>query len=331
MRSGSPKRTAALSRACLIRRRRGALAGEQALHTVDSLEAMLAQPNVNAVVVATPNSMHLEHALAAIDAGKHVMVEKPMALDFAQAQQIVESAERRGVVLSVFHNRRFDLDYQTVEQAIRSETLGRVFNVESRLGQWGSCVGPAAREWRPNWRNESSFGGGGLYDWGSHFHRSALAIDSSGQAAAPFSPSFAATSGRASQAATISRVLIDFDSGATGLVEINTTTTRPLPRWHLDGTNGSAFSPFSPEYDNEVWASLRFTPADGSPSRTLPPAGPGLNKAQIWESFARACTATDPRPSARSVLGTMALLDAARRSSAEGCAVAISDSRSWTD
>ena len=62
------------------------------------------------------------------------------------------------------------------------------------------------------------------------------------------------------------RVLIDFDSGAVGLVEINTTTTRPLPRWHIDGTLGSAFSPHSPEFDTDVWASLRFTPAEGGAS-----------------------------------------------------------------
>src|SRR5439155_8221954 len=76
--------------------------------------------------------------------------------------------ESCGRVLSVFHNRRWDIDFLTVQSAIASGLLGKVFNVESRIGQWASCVGPAAKEFRPGWRNEATFGGGGLYDWRSH-------------------------------------------------------------------------------------------------------------------------------------------------------------------
>ena len=72
-------------------------------------------------------------------------------------------------MLSVFHNRRWDVDYLTVRDAIGSGSFGKLINLESRLGQFSSCVGPAAKEYHPNWRNEASFGGGGLYDWGSHF------------------------------------------------------------------------------------------------------------------------------------------------------------------
>src|SRR3954451_12694298 len=73
------------------------------------------------------------------------------------------------------------------------------------------------------------------------------------------------------------RVLIDFDNGAAALVEINTTTTRPLRRWHLDGTSGSADSPHSPAFDLNVWAQLDFTAADAHtvPTR-IAAAAPGL-------------------------------------------------------
>src|SRR6185503_18107590 len=174
-------------------------------------------------------------------AGKHVMVEKPMALDLPQARALVEEAERRRLVLGVFQNRRWDLDYLTVRAAIESGAFGRVLNVESRLGQFASCVGPAAREYRPNWRNEASFGGGGLYDWGSHF------VDQMWRLMWPAKPLRVFAQLRAnvwsSDCDDFARVCIDFDNGAAGLVEINTTTTRPLPRWHVDGMEGSAFSP----------------------------------------------------------------------------------------
>ena len=97
------------------------------------------------------------------------MIEKPMTLDFATSQKLVEQARRAGKVLSVFHNRRWDIDYLTVKSAIASGVFGKLINIESRLGQWSSCVGPAAPEYHPSWRNEAAFGGGGLYDWGSHF------------------------------------------------------------------------------------------------------------------------------------------------------------------
>jgi scyllo-inositol 2-dehydrogenase (NADP+) len=311
---------------------RRALAESRGLRAYDTTDRLLADPHVEAVLVATPTAMHAEHALAALAAGKHVMVEKPMALDLAQSRQLVEEAERRGLVLSVFHNRRWDVDYLTVRQAVESGVFGRVINVESRLGQWSSCVGPAAREYHPNWRNEASFGGGGLYDWGSHF------VDQLWRLMWPARPThvFAQLRGNVwtSDCDDLARVLIDFDNGAVALVEVNTTTTRPLPRWHLDGTRGSAFSPFSLEFDTNVWASLRYTPTPdlggGESSRTLPTAPPGLTEPQIWSQFAAAARGRGaPAVTARSVLPTMALLDAARESSRTGRAVDVRERVEW--
>ncbi|MGH7177238.1 MAG: Gfo/Idh/MocA family protein, partial [Tepidisphaeraceae bacterium] len=184
-------------------------------------------------------------------------------------------------------------------------------------------------EWRPTWRNEASFGGGGLYDWGSHF------LDQLWRLMLPAKPVrvFAQLRGNVwtRDCDDFARVLIDFDSGATGLVEINTTTTRPLPRWHIDGTSGSAFSPYSPDYDTTVWSSLRYTPADGGESRTLPKAAPGLTPTLIWEQFAAACAGRGaPAVTVQSVLPTMALLDAAKKSSETGESVSLDIQFDWT-
>jgi predicted dehydrogenase len=195
-----------------------------------------------------------------------------------------------------------------------------VINVESRLGQWSSCVGPAAREWRPGWRNEAAFGGGGLFDWGSHF------IDQLWRLMLPARPVrvFAQLRGNVwtRDCDDFARVVIDFDNGASGgacgLMEVNTTTTRPLPRWHIDGTAGSADSPFSLEFDVDRWAELSFSPADGGEEALLPRAARGLSELEIWEQFAGACRGDgEPAVTAQSVLPTMRLLDAARESSAQ--------------
>jgi predicted dehydrogenase len=297
---------------------RRAKAESLGLKSCDNLDDLL-NSDIDAVLISTPTAMHCEQAMLALQAGNHVMIEKPMALDLPQSLRLVEAAKEHSRILSVFHNRRWDVDYLTVKKGIASGKLGRVFNIESRLGQWSSCVGPAAKEWRPGWRNEAAFGGGGLYDWGSHF------IDQIWQLLLPAKPVrvFAQLRGNVwtRDCDDFARVCIDFDNGCCGMVEINTTTTAPLPRWHLDGTNGSAQSPFSLEFDTRKWAELNFAPATGGSTQPIPMSEPGLNEIQIWEQFA---TGT-PVVSAQSVLTTMALLDAARESSRTGKSVDLSE------
>jgi len=299
------------------------LAEAKGLLTHLEIGSLLRDASVDAVVISTPTAMHFDHVQEALTAGKHVMVEKPMALDLDQARRLADLADRKGKVLSVFHNRRWDIDYLTVAHHVRSNTFGKIINVESRLHQWQSCVGPAAREYRPGWRNEGAFGGGGLYDWGSHF------MDQLWLLMHPAKPQrvFAQLRGNvwSKDCDDFARVCIDFDNGAVGLLEINTTTTKPLARWHIDGTHGSADSPFSPTFDTHQWAQLNFTPAEGKPSKVLPLAKPGLSEVEIWDQFARAIGGEGlPAVGVQSVLGTMALLDAARKSSQRGTTIDVS-------
>ena len=172
------------------------------------------------------------------------------------------------------------------------------------------------------------FGGGGLYDWGSHF------VDQIWRLMLPARPVrvFAQLRGNVwtTDCDDLARVCIDFDNGAMGLVEINTTTTRPLARWHLDGTGGSVESPFSLEFDVKRWAELAFTAAGEKRMEIIPVASGGLSEVEIWERFAGAVGGNGvPAVSARSVLPTMALLDAARESGRTGCAVLLSGDLRW--
>src|SRR5882762_1399387 len=96
------------------------IAKGRGLKAFATTEELLADTSIDAVLVATPTAMHFEHAMAALAAGKHVMVEKPMTLDLATSRQLLEEAKRRKRVLSVFHNRRWDIDYLTLRQAVQS-------------------------------------------------------------------------------------------------------------------------------------------------------------------------------------------------------------------
>jgi scyllo-inositol 2-dehydrogenase (NADP+) len=299
------------------------LAQSRGLRASDTMEALLDDPSIDVILISTPTAMHHAPAAQALRGGKHVMVEKPMALDLAQSRELVELAEQNNRVLSVFHCRRWDIDYLTLKSAIDAGVFGKVFSIESRMGQWASCVGPAAKEWRPGWRNEAAFGGGGLYDWGSHF------IDQLWQLMLPAKPIrvFAQLRGNvwSKDCDDFARVCIDFDNGAVGMVEINTTTTRPLPRWHIDGTLGSADAPFSLAFDRKVWSEITFSPAEGGESRLLAKSqAPVLSETQIWDQFARAVRGEGgPAVAAESVLNTMTLLDAARESSRTGQVISL--------
>jgi predicted dehydrogenase len=305
------------------------LAAARGLRAVERPEELLADPGIDVVLVATPTAMHHGHASAALAAGKHVMIEKPMALDLTESRALVDEADHRGRVLSVFHNRRWDVDYLTVREAVRSGIFGKVINVESRLGQFASCVGPAAREYRPGWRNEASYGGGGLYDWGSHF------VDQVWRLLLPAKPVrvFAQLRGNVwtKDCDDFARVCIDFDDGTAAMVEINTTTAAPLPRWHVDGTAGSGQSPHSPDFDTLRWAEFDFSDAAGT-RRRVPTAAAGLSEVAIWERMAAAVRGGGkPAIPAASVLPTMALLDAARESGRTGQTVDVRDAAEWVE
>jgi len=129
---------------------------------VDGLEEALS--DVDVVVVASPNRFHVPLARAALAAGKHVVVDKPLAVSAAEARALAASAQAAGVVLSAFHNRRWDDDFLTLRRVVDEGRLGRVLRVESRFDRWRPAVKEGA------WREEGdpADGGGLLLDLGSH-------------------------------------------------------------------------------------------------------------------------------------------------------------------
>ena len=121
------------------------------------------------VVVATPNRTHAPLALAALDAGLPVVVDKPMAVDAAEGRELVDRARARGLLLTVFQNRRWDGDLLTVRRLLEEGALGRVWRFESRFERWRPAPKPG---WRESGGPEDA--GGMLNDLGSHLVDQAL-------------------------------------------------------------------------------------------------------------------------------------------------------------
>ncbi|MEN8158115.1 MAG: Gfo/Idh/MocA family oxidoreductase [Bacteroidota bacterium] len=135
---------------------------------VREYESILEDPKVQLVVVNTPDHLHFEMVREAIEAGKHVVVEKPFTLKSEDAAALISMAVKQGVMLTVFQNRRWDGDFLTVKEIIRSGKLGRVVDFESRFDRYRTEI-------RESWKEQST-GTGTLYNLGSHLIDQALQL-----------------------------------------------------------------------------------------------------------------------------------------------------------
>lgn len=124
---------------------------------------------IDLVVISTPNRTHVPLASQAINAGRAVVVDKPLAPSSAEARRLAEEAQRRNVLLTVYQNRRWDGDFLTVRRLITEQALGKVHRFESRFERWR----PAPKEgWRELGAPEEA--GGLLFDLGTHLIDQAL-------------------------------------------------------------------------------------------------------------------------------------------------------------
>jgi len=103
---------------------------------VPTVEALLARDDIHLVVIASPDALHADHAIAALEAGKHVLVDKPFATSLADARRVAVTAERVGRMITIFHNRRWDADFLTLRRLIAQGRLGRIVQFESHFDRW---------------------------------------------------------------------------------------------------------------------------------------------------------------------------------------------------
>ncbi|MEE6272093.1 Gfo/Idh/MocA family oxidoreductase [Georgenia sp. MJ206] len=127
--------------------------------------------DLDLVVVATPPSTHLEVAHAALDDGLAVVVDKPLCASAADAEVLVARAERLGVPLTVFHNRRWDAEFLTLRGLLADGALGEVFRFESRIDRWKTAE---TKPWKA--AATTAEAGGVLYDLGTHLIDQAITL-----------------------------------------------------------------------------------------------------------------------------------------------------------
>jgi len=207
--------------------RRQQAATDLGCKTYATLEELLAERSVDLVVISTPHDQHRDQVVAALEAGKHVVVDKVMALSVAEADEMIAAAERVGRLFSVFQNRRWDGDFLTVRRALDDGLLGQPLVAEARVVSY-------ARDRPPTWRSFRAHGGGPFRDWGAHITDQALLLF--GPVASVWAH-FAYADEYDVETAGECHLL--HRSGVRFVYECGYTTRRPRPRWFVRGTLGT--------------------------------------------------------------------------------------------
>jgi scyllo-inositol 2-dehydrogenase (NADP+) len=132
-------------------------------------EQIFDDPALELVVIATPNPTHAELAQRALRAGKHVVIDKPMTTSSADADALIDLAQERGRLLSVYQNRRWDGDFLTVRRCIDEGRVGQVYAYEARYDRFRPAI-------KPGWRERPAPGSGLLFDLGAHLIDQALVL-----------------------------------------------------------------------------------------------------------------------------------------------------------
>ena len=272
----------------------------------DDSDAVLASADVDAVVIATANSLHPVHARAAAAAGKHVFVEKPFGLDAEDARRAVESCERAGVTLAVGFNRRFLPLMRDLRAMVEEGELGTLLHVE------GQFAGPSGLRIAPGfWRGtKAEAPGGGMTARGIHTLDAMIAI--CGRVSSVF-----ATSQRRVldiEMDDTTAALLTFDIGISAYLG-TLMATGEYWRLHLFGSRGWA----------EMRGMDRLIRGDLDGRETVREYEPfDMERAEL-EAFARAAAggAVFPVPPADVVHGT-AVLQALVRSAERGEVVQVS-------
>lgn len=142
------------------------------IETYMSVAAMLRKSDVDLLAIITPHNTHAKLAMQCLNAGRHVVCEKPLAITTEQCDMMIAAARKNKVVLSTYHNRHWDGHILGAMRLIRHGAIGKVVRVDVNMGSWGK-----PGDW---WRTSRTISGGLQYDWGVHLLEYTLQIVDAG-------------------------------------------------------------------------------------------------------------------------------------------------------
>jgi scyllo-inositol 2-dehydrogenase (NADP+) len=295
---------------------------------VRSLDELLAMPEIRVTVIATPNETHYPFARQCLEAGRDVLVDKPFTTTLEEAQQLVQLAKKTGRLLTVYHNRRYDGDFQAIRQVVEAGTLGRIVRFETTYDRYRPQLKPGA------WREAARPGSGILFDIAPHLIDHAVVLFGLPEAVTA-DVRIERENAAADDAFDIT---LHYPKSLRAVLRSSILAAAPRPRFVLLGTQGSfvkqAFDPqemnlrrgyipadkpwgYEPE---ENWGVLTIPKGDGFEQRGIPSAN-----CDYRDYYANARDAllgrTAPTVTPQYALDVMRMLELARASSAKRCTI----------
>jgi scyllo-inositol 2-dehydrogenase (NADP+) len=284
----------------------------------DSHEQLLSDPEIEWVVVTTYTSQHREWSLQALRKGKSLIIEKPIALNCLEAEEIFEEAESLDLQVTVFQNRRWDSDFLLVQKILREQILGQVYRIESRFTRFSSGWGGWGAQGMDNpWRLKRRYGGGILLDLGPHLiDQLILLVDS------PLKTVFGKAEGCVWSTEVDDHFWAEilFEDGRSARLEASNNHRIPLPRWIIIGTEGTLqIGGVHPQWQNRARIKRE---TDGFEQEILYDVKKTDMPGDFYRVFSACLHEKRPLPVSRQqVLKTMGLIDAIRESSQLGRSV----------
>lgn len=289
------------------------------------LDALLGDASVELIVVTTPSPTHHAVAERALLANRHVVIDKPMALSTAEADDLIATARAQNRTVVPYHNRRWDGDFQTLRQLVAEGRLGDVVHFESHFDRFRAAI-------KPGWREEPQPGSGVLYDLGPHLIDQALVL---------FGMPHAVTADVLAQrdnarADDYFHLVLDYDR-RRAVLHAATLVREPGARFAVHGAQGSFVKYGLDPQEEALKAGGRpggsewgmepperygtLTHADGTRERVA--TLPGSYQAFYEGVLAHLRDGAPPPVRAEAGRDTLAVIEAARRSAAERRTVAL--------
>jgi predicted dehydrogenase len=286
---------------------------------VTDAQTALMHRNIDLVVIASPNDSHFSLARDALQAGKHVIVDKPFTTTLAEARQLADLAHASGRLLSVFQNRRWDSDFLTVRAVISEGLLGEVLHFESRIDRFRPQI-------RDRWRERAGPGSGLWFDLGPHLVDQALQLFGMPR-------QISATLCRqrpAAQTDDWAHVILDYGRRQI-ILHCSLLAASGSPRFMVHGMNASVMKRLPDQQEAQLLAGMKpgdqgwgvdadfallYDGSGGGPREIETRRG---DYREFYRAIARALTAGGPNPvTPEEAIQVMTIMEAAVRSSDRG-------------
>jgi scyllo-inositol 2-dehydrogenase (NADP+) len=267
----APRAGVEIAAVCDIKKERREEAVRAGLKTYASVEELLADTNVNTVILTVPNYLHKEMCLKAAEAEKNVITEKPAALSVAELDEMEAACKKAGVFFTSHQNRRWDRDMLIVKKALDENLLGNIFTIESKLHSGNGYM--------HEWHIYKKYGGGMMYDWGVHLIDQILFMMPEAKIVSLYADMKNVLH---EEVDDYFKILMKMSNGITVHIELSTYILSYQPRWLAAGDRGTMIvNSFA--CDGNIYRTGRLleklppaiTETEAGPTRQFAPVPPG--------------------------------------------------------